>query len=212
MLAPLSLGRIQFRDPSTDEPVRNGAVTVLDPVTSQPANTWADQAGSILNNNPVPLNNNGEAFFYGDQTYSFIVYDCCGRLIQTYSPVGFNPIALKSNGTIISQLGETIPLRYGDGITENCNVLTISESDVDFVIEIDDVTDQQFPEGSEITIFRGNGLVGAGSGFAVTETGLQKLGYVDGYTPSCGIIDPSGQRVILWKQNGGVWILFGDLD
>jgi len=134
MLTPLGLGLIQFRDPNTDQPVRNGSVSVTDPVTGQPVQTFADQAGNVPHtDNPVPLNNNGEQFFYADQAVSMQVFDCCGAPVASYSPVGFSPIALKSYGLIESDSGVSVDLRYGDGITENCNVIAVSNDDTDLL-------------------------------------------------------------------------------
>jgi hypothetical protein len=213
MLTPLGLGLIQFRNPKTDQPVRNGTVSVTDPVTGLPVQTFADQAGQVPHaDNPVPLNDNGEQFFYADQPVSMQVFDCCGAIITTYSPVGFSPIALKSGGVIESTAGVDVELRYGDGVTENSNVFCYSTDEVDFQVLVDDTANDQFPDFSQIRLIRANGFNPAGSGFAITATGSQKVNVVDGYLPSCGIVDLTAQECILLKTGNNAWFLFGDLD
>lgn len=91
---PLSLGLIRFFDPNTGKPVACGEVAAYEggtlSTTKTPKDTWSDKGQTILNSNPVPLNNSGAAFMFGVGVYDLEVFDACGTPVQTYENVGFN--------------------------------------------------------------------------------------------------------------------------
>ena len=84
------LGIVEFTDPRTGRPLAHGQVETYESGTDTPAVTWANREGTIANDNPVILNDVGQAFIFGDGRYKFVVKDKCGSLIQTYDPVGWD--------------------------------------------------------------------------------------------------------------------------
>lgn len=66
-------GRQTFFDPLTGEPLAFGKVYFYTPSTLTPKNTWADEAQTTLNSNPVTLDAGGEAQIWGVGLYRQIL-------------------------------------------------------------------------------------------------------------------------------------------
>jgi hypothetical protein len=62
-------------------PLSGGNVYWYIPNTTTPKNTWQDQALTVLNPNPTPLDANGECIAWGTGSYRQQVYDANGNLI-----------------------------------------------------------------------------------------------------------------------------------
>jgi hypothetical protein len=77
------LGRVQFIDPLTDEPLALGTVEHYVPFTMTPKTTWADQGQTTLNVNPLTLNAAGQPSggIWGDGLYRQIVKRANGSVI-----------------------------------------------------------------------------------------------------------------------------------
>lgn len=66
---PLQTGQWQFWDSTNGKPAACGEATFYEGGSLQtsgvPKDTWADQAQTQSNNNPLPLDNSGQAFVFG---------------------------------------------------------------------------------------------------------------------------------------------------
>ncbi|MEK6346357.1 MAG: glycosyl hydrolase family 28-related protein [Burkholderia sp.] len=82
MSAPLvPLGKAQWSD-ANGFPLVGGQVMFAIPGTSTPKNTWQDAAQTILNQNPITLDDRGEAIVFGSPgAYRQIVTDASGDLV-----------------------------------------------------------------------------------------------------------------------------------
>jgi len=222
MLVPLTTGLFQFRDPSTDQPVRYGFVYAIDPTTGDPADVWADQAGTIpYTDGKVPLNSNGEAYIYGNQIYTLRLVDSCNRLIQTYSPVGFLPILtpgvdfLEVDGSATVEL--TADLLLG-GVFYNFMTIFVIVQDGgikdDAILELGDDFLAATQSGARINFVRGNsaGLGVGDSGFAFSEIETTKLTQNSAYLPSCGVLDTENTECTLIRTGDSGIFITGDLD
>jgi hypothetical protein len=78
MALPLPNGETQFIDASGN-PLAGGYVYHYIPGTSTPKNTYQDQAGTIVNSNPIVLDAAGRAVIYGDGLYRQVVTDSLGN-------------------------------------------------------------------------------------------------------------------------------------
>jgi hypothetical protein len=76
----LQNGKQQFID-SGGQPLANGTVGFYSVGTLSPLPTYQDQAGTILNPNPVTLDSRGQAIIWGAGTYRQIVKDASGVTI-----------------------------------------------------------------------------------------------------------------------------------
>ena len=222
MLVPLGLGLLQFRDPSTDKPVRNGVVYAIDPATGQRADVWADQAGTILyDNGEVPLNSNGEAFLYGNQIYTLQLFDSCNRLIQTYSPVGFAPILTPGMDYILIDGGTTIELtadllQGGQFYNFMTIFVQIDDGGVkdDVLFELGDEFLEATASGAIIRFVRFNAVGGGSgdSGFGFSEIETAKLTQNQLYLQSCGVVESENTECTLTRYDVDGIFLAGDLD
>ncbi|MFQ5540551.1 MAG: hypothetical protein ACE5FB_09105 [Candidatus Binatia bacterium] len=90
---PLQTGQVQFWDSTNGKPASCGEVSFFEPgtvgTTRTPKDTWADQDQTILNNNPLALDNTGQAFVFGVGEYDVEVRNRCGDVVQTYENVGW---------------------------------------------------------------------------------------------------------------------------
>lgn len=73
-------GLCQFID-SSGAPLASGTVGFYAPGTLNPLTTFQDQAGTIPNANPVPLNSRGQALIWGSGIYRQILKDASGVTI-----------------------------------------------------------------------------------------------------------------------------------
>lgn len=73
-------GNCQFID-SSGAPLASGTVGFYAPGTLNPLTTFQDQAGTIPNANPVPLNSRGQALIWGSGTFRQILKDASGVTI-----------------------------------------------------------------------------------------------------------------------------------
>lgn len=73
-------GLCQFID-SSGAPLASGTVGFYAPGTLNPLTTFQDQAGTIPNTNPVPLNSRGQALIWGSGIYRQILKDASGVTI-----------------------------------------------------------------------------------------------------------------------------------
>lgn len=71
-------GKQRFVDPITGAALSNGQVFHYIPSSSTPKDTWADQAQTTLNINPITLDGFGECIIWGDGLYRQIVKDVHG--------------------------------------------------------------------------------------------------------------------------------------
>lgn len=78
MALPLPNGETQFIDASGN-PLAGGYVYHYVPGTSTPKNTYQDQAGTIVNSNPIVLDAAGRAVIFGDGLYRQVVTDSAGN-------------------------------------------------------------------------------------------------------------------------------------
>lgn len=77
---PLPNGRAQFID-ANGAPLVGGQVFTYVPTTTTPKSTWQDEGQTILNSNPIVLDDLGSASIWGGGSYRQIVYDVDGNLI-----------------------------------------------------------------------------------------------------------------------------------
>ena len=76
----MPIGRQQFTD-SVGAPLDGGQVYFYAPGTTTPAATWSDEAGTVLNPNPIVLDAAGEAVIWGDASYHQVVKDAAGNTV-----------------------------------------------------------------------------------------------------------------------------------
>jgi len=90
-VALLPNGRQQFLDGNGD-PIVGGTVGMYIPATLTPSNTYQDINGTILNANPLTLDDLGSAAIWGSGAYRQIVKDSLGNVVwdaNTFvNPVG----------------------------------------------------------------------------------------------------------------------------
>ena len=89
--------RIQFVG-LNGQPLANGTLSTFVVNTFTPANTWQDSAGTILNQNPIPLDAYGSASVWGFGSYRFILQDSLGN--QVFDDVTTFPAP--SSGVLLS--------------------------------------------------------------------------------------------------------------
>lgn len=100
-------GMQQFAD-GYGKPLKGGTVAFFEPGTSTPKPTWGDPAETILNPNPVVLDDNGRAIIYGTGQYRQLVKDRCGNIIwdqltfgddggTSFGPIFTNIASLRAN-------------------------------------------------------------------------------------------------------------------
>lgn len=84
-------GRNQFIN-ADGAPLVGGQVFFYVPGTTTPKSTWQDQDQTILNDNPIVLDDLGSAAIWGNGSYRQIVYDVLGNLIwdQVISSTGLS--------------------------------------------------------------------------------------------------------------------------
>ena len=221
-LVPLNYGLFQFRDPNTDQPVRNGFVYAPDPVTGNPAEIYGDQNGTVVfADGIVPLNSNGEAFLFGSQIYTLEVRDSCQRLILTYSPVGFSPILTPGIVAITIPGGGTtqlLPENTVNGRLYDFCTLFVSVDDGgvknDATIEVPAELNDILVNGAVIDIVRVNSAGGTfgQSGFTIVAAPGVKLPVPAGYLNSCGVVDSLNNSCRLTKYDDNSYWLNGQLD
>ncbi|WP_186197983.1 hypothetical protein [Burkholderia gladioli] len=107
MGAPLvPLGKAQWSD-ANGFPLVGGQVLFAVPGTSTPKNTWQDAAQTVLNQNPITLDDRGEAIIFGTPgAYRQIVTDQSGNLVYdvlTYCGLDSAAISIGDN-TLSDQL------------------------------------------------------------------------------------------------------------
>lgn len=73
-------GVLQFVD-INGAPLVGGTVTFYIPTTTTPKDTWQDAGQSILNENPLPLDERGQCVVWGTGSYRQIIKDIDGNLI-----------------------------------------------------------------------------------------------------------------------------------
>jgi hypothetical protein len=103
-------GKSQFLD-FNGRPLAGGFVHFYIPNTSTPKNTYQDQAGTVLNTNPVRLDAAGRATIWGTGLYRQVVNDTFGNLIwdqvtdsaASASLMAQVPIAVNSIGALRAQ-------------------------------------------------------------------------------------------------------------
>ncbi len=78
-----------FRAEKDGDPLSSGLVYTYQSGTTTPLATYQDEAGTILNTNPVVLNADGEALIrlLEDQAYRIVVRDSMGTLVSTTDDV-----------------------------------------------------------------------------------------------------------------------------
>lgn len=90
---PLQTGYIRFYDPNTGRPLACGEVQAYEAGTAGstriPKDTWEDQAQTVLNGNPVSLDNTGGAYMFGDGFYDLVLIDKCNTEVKTFENVGW---------------------------------------------------------------------------------------------------------------------------
>lgn len=77
---PLPNARTQFID-ADGAPLVGGQVFTYVPATTDPKTTWQDAGQTILNDNPIILDDLGSAIIYGDGSYRQLVLDVLGNLV-----------------------------------------------------------------------------------------------------------------------------------
>ena len=80
MALPLEGPFTQFVD-ADGHPYAGGTVSTFVPGTDTPKDTWTDEAGTVLNTNPVVLDAAGRAVILGDGDYRLIIRDVNGLLV-----------------------------------------------------------------------------------------------------------------------------------
>jgi len=96
-------GRQQFLDMNGD-PLASGFVYFYAPGTSTPKTTWVEPTGSVMNTNPVVLDQAGRAVIWGEGEYRQVVTDQFGNIQwDTVTIAGFNGVIngpLTVNGAV----------------------------------------------------------------------------------------------------------------
>lgn len=120
MGAPLiPLGKAQWSD-ANGFPLVGGQVLFAVPGTSTPKNTWQDAAQTILNQNPITLDDRGEAIIFGTPgAYRQIVTDQSGNLVYdvlTYCGLDATAVAF-GDDTLADQFKSKVG-RICDSISE----------------------------------------------------------------------------------------------
>lgn len=83
-------GKQRFVDPTTGAPLIGGLVYHYIPGTDTAKDTWSDEAQTVLNNNPIVLDGEGQAIIWGDGLYRQIVTDAAGLITYWDQITGFN--------------------------------------------------------------------------------------------------------------------------
>lgn len=104
----LPLGRTQFRDPLTDEPLALGTVEHYVPFSMTPKTTWADVQQVAANPNPITLDAAGEAGIWGDGLYRQILKRANGSTVWDLV-VGFISTGGGGGGGNVTGPGTSVP-------------------------------------------------------------------------------------------------------
>lgn len=81
MTTKLPPGKVQFINPTTGAPLAGGRVWHYTAGTSNLKDTYQDQAGIVLNTNPIVLDAYGQAIIWGKGTYRQVLLDSTGNQI-----------------------------------------------------------------------------------------------------------------------------------
>jgi hypothetical protein len=105
MSAPLvPKGKVQWTD-ENGFPLVGGTVQFCIPGTSTPKDTWEDAAQTTANQNPLTLDDRGEAVIFGTGTYRQIVYDAIGNLIyDVLTYCGLDASAVSFDNATLDQI------------------------------------------------------------------------------------------------------------
>lgn len=85
---------------SINSSLAGGSVGFFIPTTQTPKQTWQNAGQTVLNQNPVPLDQNGCAVVYGVGTYLMVVQDSLGNVVYSKLTAATNG----SNGIFWAQL------------------------------------------------------------------------------------------------------------
>jgi hypothetical protein len=77
---PLLLGELQFID-ANGVPYASGHLALYTPGTTTPKDSWSDDQGTVLNENPLTLDAAGRCIVWGDGDYRCVLTDADGNLI-----------------------------------------------------------------------------------------------------------------------------------
>lgn len=102
-------GKQTFFDPETGTLLGLGTVTHYIPTTTSPKNTWADEAMTQVNPNPITLDATGSCSIWGNGLYRQIVRDSAGNLIWDRI-TGFGD-SVPSNASPVTLLANIAALR-----------------------------------------------------------------------------------------------------
>jgi hypothetical protein len=80
MAVLLPSAELQFCD-ANGHPYVGGTLALFIPGTTTPKDSWQDQAGTVLNTNPVVLDSAGRCILWGDGDYRTMLSDAVGNLI-----------------------------------------------------------------------------------------------------------------------------------
>lgn len=127
-------GKQQFID-INGKPLVGGTVGMYVPATLIPKDTWQDSGGTILNQNPVPLDSRGQAQIYGDGTYRQIVKDEAGNLIWDVT-INAGIVASAFGLQLITAVNDTaaLALLTANGLSVQDTLGTAPRTDAQFLI------------------------------------------------------------------------------
>ena len=152
-------GKQQFID-SNGNPLAGGKVYYYIPSTTTPKNTYQNDAGSILNTNPVVLDASGQCIVYGTGSYRQQVFDVNNNLIwdqQVDTPLtSSNQTYDIQEQTFTATAGQTIFVLTNFSYAPGANNLTV------FVNGLKQIVNTNYLETSSTVITFTTGLnVGA---------------------------------------------------
>ena len=169
-------GKQQFID-SNGNPLAGGKVYYYIPSTTTPKNTYQNDAGTVLNTNPIQLDANGQCIAYGNGAYRQQVFDVNSNLIwdvQIDSPATYADIAAFESQTAGSSGASLIGYNEGGTSAVGRSVASKLQETVsvkDFGAKGDGATNDSAAIQAAI-----NAVSAANGGIVFVPTGVYNLG------------------------------------
>lgn len=162
MVLPVPVPELQFCD-ANGNPIAGGTIAVYIPGTDTPADTWADSAGTVLNENPLTLDAAGRAIIWGSGSYRFVLKDADGNLIYDQVTSAPAPMSATDVNTLIAvETSRATAAEATLASNHSAEVTRATAAEANLQTQVNTVAGLQFRFGTGLT----DGLGGGAQNFA----------------------------------------------